>query len=106
MRGTGIALGSDYDVKVIITKNAQGLITKGLRLEETLPQNQAVILLAQLGDLKENPAQGVGLGNMINDNDLLGWQRRIIMQMQFDKQVVRTVNFKNGKLKIDANYAS
>jgi hypothetical protein len=105
MREIGIALDSNYDLKIVVTRDANGMITRGLQLEEALPQNQAVLLLARIGELKENPAMGVGLGDMINDNDTLGWERLIRTQLQLDRQVVQTVKFDNGKLKIDAHYA-
>ena len=110
MRGTGIALNSNlvnnFCLKIIVTKNTQGLITQGLRLEKTLPQNQGVILYSQLGDIKENPALGVGAANMVNDADTLTWRRWIMMQMQLDLQVVNDVIIKKGQITIDGNYAN
>jgi len=104
MRGTAIALGNDFDLKVIPQRGIDGKIIKGLRLEETLPQNQAIILKMQPGELKEVPYLGCGIDDISLDNDLLEWRRKIRMQLELDGQAVKDVKFTDSKLKIDASY--
>lgn len=74
MRGTGILISDSYDLLMSIKKDSAGKITSGIRIGKTLYQNQALILIIQPGELKLSPIAGVGLENIINDNDYLGWR--------------------------------
>lgn len=105
MRGTGILISDSYDLLMSIKKDSAGKITSGIRIGKTLYQNQALILIIQPGELKLSPIAGVGLENIINDNDYLGWRRKIRQQMEMDDQVVQNVSFNSKQeLKIDASY--
>jgi len=104
MRGTAIALANDFDLKINTQRGADGKVVKGLILEETLPQNQAIILKMQPGELKEVPYLGCGIDDISLDNDLLEWRRKIRMQLELDGQTVENVKFTNSKLLIDASY--
>lgn len=107
MRGIGIALDENFDVKINPVRDSSGKIIRGVVLEKTLPQNQAVILKMQPGELKRVPYLGCGIDDIVNDNDLLAWKRKIRMQMEQDMQVVNDVKFtSNNKLQIDARYNS
>jgi len=104
MRGIGIALDNDFDLKIVPQRGPDGKIIKGLTLEEALPQNQAVILKMQPGELKEVPYLGCGIDDISLDNDILEWRRKIRMQLEIDGQLVKDVKFTNSKLMIDASY--
>lgn len=104
MRGIGIQLTNDFDLDVLPVRGADGKIQSGFRLAETLPQNQAVILTCHAGEIKEVPYLGVGISDIVLDNDWLSWRRKIRMQMELDRQQVKEVKLINGKLIIDAKY--
>lgn len=106
MRGRGIALNADFDLDILPQRDAFGKITGGLQLAATLPQNQACILAMQPGELKEVPFLGVGIDDMLLDNDWLKWRRKIRMNMELDGQQIDDVKLVNGKLTIDAKYNS
>lgn len=106
MRGIGIALDENFDLKINPVRDANGMIVSGVVLERTLPQNQAVILMMQPGELKEAPTVGCGIANMINDYDPALWRKKIKMQMEMDGQTIDAINFySNGKLQIDGQYS-
>ena len=104
MRGIGISLDKNFDLDILPVRGADGKIKSGLHLAETLPQNQAVILAVQPGEIKEVPYLGVGIEDMLLDNDWLTWRRKIRMNMELDGQKVKVVELKKDKLGIDATY--
>lgn len=61
-------------------------------LGETLPQNEFLILIMQRGELKENPLIGVGVSDMLNDNDILGWKRKIRDGLKADGMIVEQIS--------------
>jgi hypothetical protein len=85
-RSAGIQLGSDYDLQVRVVRNEQGLIVSGLCVGNTLEQRQALLLLCQKGEVKEDPLLGVGIGDIVNDHDFRLWKREIIDQFERDGQ--------------------
>jgi hypothetical protein len=105
MKDKGLLINDDYDLKLNIQRNASNKITSGLLLGNTLYQNQALILILQAGELKLNPIVGVGIENIVADNDVLAWRKNIRQQMELDGQKVKEVSFdKDLKLKLDAAY--
>ncbi len=105
MRGTGIILTSNYDVEVKPTRGSSGKIESGFVIGNTLYQNQAVILICHSGEITEMPQLGVGIEDMLMDNDYAAWRWAIRMNMKRDRQDVKDVQFsKNKQLKIDAGY--
>lgn len=65
-------------IGILIDSDYQPLISSGeLQLGEITPQNQAIIIQSHKGELKENPALGVGISDMLLDNDPLYWRVRI-----------------------------
>ncbi len=81
------------------------VIDKGtLALGDTLRQNQALLLLLHKGELKERPAVGVGIGDMLLDNDPLYWRTQIKEQLQMDGQRVERVKLNRNGIEIDATY--
>lgn len=86
--------------------NSYELCVKGgaLVLGETTPQNQALIIESHKGAFKENPAIGVGVSDMLLDNDPLYWRRRIREALEIDKQSVESIKITNRDIHINAHY--
>ncbi len=100
---TGILLeNNDLDIKV--QRNQNGRITRGLVLGDVLYQNQALILQMHKGELKERPAVGVGIEDMLMDNDYPAWRQSIREQLEMDGQKVNTVKINRDGIVIDATY--
>ena len=103
MRGIGIQLDDDYDLKIDDERGADSKLL-GFSLAETINQNTALILLHQPGQFKDEPALGVGIENILMDNEMRAWKRKIRMALEADGQNVSSVNFTNNGLNIDAKY--
>lgn len=73
---------------------------------DTTAQNQALILLLHKGELRENPAVGVGISDMLLDNDLSLWKREIREQLEIDGQTVNSVTVTTTGITIDAKYSN
>ena len=106
---TGIALILDeaangYDLKLEIKRDATGKIAQGMVLEETTPQNQAMILVANPGEFKEHPAWGVGICNIVNDHDFARWRRKIREQIEADGQRITKLEITETGLTLEAKY--
>lgn len=100
---TGIQLiQNDLDINIV--EDASGKILSGLVLADTLPQNQALILQLHKGELKDDISVGVGISDMLLDNDVLGWRSEIREQMEMDGQTVTSVEITREGIKIDSKY--
>lgn len=77
-----------------------------IALGETLPQNEYLLLVLNKGELKEDPLVGVGISDMINDNDILGWKRKIRDGLKADGMKVEQVSVsRDGRIeKLVAKY--
>lgn len=105
MRNKGIIVDkTSMDLFVDIKRDSDGLIVGGLVVGDVTTQNQAVILVTQPGELKEDVTSGVGVTSMLDDSDLPKWRRRIKMQLESDGQKIASVAIKNKKILIDAKY--
>lgn len=105
MRGVGIQINDSYNLVIAPVRDSTGKITKGATIGATLEQNTGLILLCRMGEFKESPALGVGIEDVILDNDYLEWRRRIRMNLELDGQTVNSIIFNNVKsLTIDADY--
>ena len=89
------ALGEGYD---IVLSGGEGA------LMETTRQNQALLLAAHPGEFKENPAWGVGLGDIVNDHDFRAWRRRIREQIEADGQYITKLEITEKGLTLEAAY--
>jgi hypothetical protein len=107
MKGKGIQLDGDFGLSVKVRRDTEGKIIGGLVIGDTLRQNQALILSFYPGELKLSPLVGVGLSDMVNDNDILAWKRTIRQQLELDGQRVNDIRFtKQNQLIVDAEYNS
>lgn len=105
-KGKGMQLDNrTLDLKVSVERDKDGLISSGLAVGGTLSQNQALILHAHKGEMKESPATGVGLSDSIGDDGLTGWRREIALQLEADGMKVRGIQMTTEKLTIDAYYS-
>lgn len=107
MKGKGILINDNFELQLSIKRDAEGKILSGMTIGNVLYQNQALILLFNAGEVKMKPAVGVGINDIVNDNDLLGWRRKIRQQMELDGQKVTKVTLsQNQNIEIDAKYRS
>jgi hypothetical protein len=92
-------------IGILIDSDYQPLISSGeLQLGEITPQNQAIIIQCHKGELKENPALGVGISDMILDNDPLYWRVRIREALELDGEVVESIKITSSEVQINAHY--
>ncbi|MCD8041447.1 MAG: hypothetical protein LUH10_00125 [Tannerellaceae bacterium] len=94
------------DLQVSTLKDETGRIAEGLEIGYITYQNQALILQAIKGEIKEYPTLGVAINEMIADHETVGWKREILLQLEADGMSVRDVeiDFENKNLSIDAEY--
>lgn len=95
---------NNFEIDVQLKFDNEGKILSGLRLGDTLRQNQALILVLHQGELKERPEIGVGIEDMLLDNDTLYWRSRIREQLELDNQNVDKVRITTGGIEINASY--
>lgn len=104
-KSKGILLDPNaLDLQLTVERGSLGLISGGITIGNTLYQNQAFILQAFKGEYKEFPTLGVGLSDMLNDDDLTGWKREITLQLESDSMKVDKVDITTDKLIINAEY--
>lgn len=75
-----------------------------LAVDDILRQNQALILTLHKGELKERPAVGVGISDMLLDNDPIYWRTAIKEQLEMDGQRVGNVKITHTGIQIEATY--
>jgi hypothetical protein len=94
----------NYDLSISVARNAIGQITKGFLIDSTLYQNQAMILRTQPGQIKEFPAAGVGLLDIVNDNEIDMWKKRITQQLEADGQKISKLILNTQGIALEAKY--
>lgn len=99
----GIQL-TNYEPYIQVKRGKDGKIANGLVVGDTLRQNQALILLLHKGELKEWPAVGCGISDMLLDNDPIYWRTIIREQLEMDGQKVNSVKITTTGINIDATY--
>ena len=93
-----------FEPSVKVRRGADGRITEGLQVGDTLRQNQALILVLHKGELKERPSLGCGIEDMLLDNDPMYWRSMIREQLEMDGQTVSKVAVTKTDIVIDAAY--
>lgn len=100
---TGIQLqwgnGEGTFLEPVVDKAACSLVTGDI-----LRQNQALIMMLHKGELKERPAVGVGISDMLLDNDPLYWRAAIKEQMEMDGQRVTSVKITTAGIELESEY--
>ena len=94
----------DYEAVIQTHRGADGKITSGLVVGDTLHQNQALILHLHKGELKERPMTGCGISDMLLDNDPIYWRTLIREQLEMDRQTVTNIKITTKSIEIDAQY--
>jgi len=103
-KNMGIQLNSGYDLDIKVRRDANGKITSGLTVGDVTYQNQAMILKAQKGEFKEHPTVGVGIENIVCDNDLRLWKKEIAEQLEADGQRIDRLVLNEREFILDARY--
>ena len=98
MEGIQLEYGNDSATLEPIVKNGSLLVGDVLR------QNQALVLSLHKGELKENPSVGVGISDMLLDNDPIYWRTLIKEQLEMDGQSVDKVVITMTGINIEAKY--
>lgn len=93
-----------FEPAVKARRGADGRITEGLQVGDTLRQNQALILVLHKGELKERPSLGCGIEDMLLDNDPMYWRSLIREQLEMDGQTVSKVTVTKTGITIEAAY--
>lgn len=95
------------DLKISPSKDSNGLITNGICLGNTLFQNEYIILNAHPGDIKEYPKLGVGISDILNDNNLRYWYKYIRINLAIDDMIVDKLEYNSStsKLVINSHYS-
>lgn len=75
-----------------------------LAVGDILRQNQALLLMLHQGELKERPAVGVGISDMLLDNDPILWRTMIREQLEMDGQNVQGIVITKKAIEINAIY--
>ncbi len=111
MKTTGIQLATSsdalagVDLNVDVVRDTDGLIAQGITIGETMNQNQALLLIANAGEIKMHPTIGVAIDELLLDDDYLRIKHRIRDNFSKDGLVVKNINLSNKKpLTIEASY--
>ncbi|MDB0603196.1 hypothetical protein PL373_19095 [Tenacibaculum maritimum] len=97
--------GNVLDLKIQPVKDAEGKITNGIVIGNTLEQNKAFILLGHPNDFKENPTLGVGIEDILLSTELLAYRHKIREQFAIDGLKITNLDlYSLEKIKIDAHY--
>lgn len=99
MKGVQMTWGAD-DGQYLEPVVRNGTLT----VDDILRQNQALILTLHKGELKERPAVGVGISDMLLDNDPIYWRTAIKEQLEMDGQRVGSVKITHTGIQIEATY--
>lgn len=93
MKGIRLIQGADGAVDIELENGA-------MATGETLYQEEYLVLASQRGEWKENPLVGVGLADMVGDEDLRYWKREITENMARVGIKIKGVSLKNGQIEI------
>ena len=89
-KGTGIQLTDNCDIDINVKREGGTLVHSGI----------------VIGELKEAPLMGVGICDMLLDDDPLYWRTEIREQMEMDGQRVENVSIGRESIEITAEYSS
>jgi hypothetical protein len=105
MKQRGILLDpATGDLAISLTYDGLGLITSGIVIGDVTQQNKTAIILNYAGAFKLSPTVGVGIADMLNDENPLHWRTEIRKQLAADGMTVKNVAITPENIIIDANY--
>lgn len=93
---------NDLDIKVV--RDSEGKIIQGFHVGDVTKQNTAIILYMQPGELKEQPAVGVGINSMLLDHDYLLYKHKIRQQLNAEGMQVNHLEVNGQNIEINASY--
>jgi len=97
--------GDVFDLRINVKRDAEGKIVSGLSIGDTVPQNQAAILITAPGENKEYPTLGVDINQLILDDDLLGMRHSIRRNFAMDDlQLTMLELYDTKRIKIESKY--
>ena len=92
-------------VQDIILEDNDLLIEDGdFVVRDATKQNQALLLMSQKGEWKQNPTVGVGIGDWLKGEKQGGLKAEIKKQFGDDGMKILKVLIENNTISIDANY--
>ncbi|MRX40396.1 oxidase [Flavobacterium sp. LC2016-23] len=91
---------------ILLNKTGDLLIQNGdIVIGYSDNQHQEDILLASKGDYKEFPELGVGISNMLNEDDFMPFLIEAKKNLEYDGMIINNLKFEeNGNLNIDGYY--
>ena len=92
---------------ILLDETGEVMIQNGsMVVGDATLQNQYFLLVAHKGEFKEYPTLGVGISDMVGDEDELEWKKRIREEFKKDDLKVRTIDLdlQTGKIEIEAQY--
>jgi hypothetical protein len=105
MKDRGIMLNPDSDdLDIKVVQDSDGMIKQGLYVGDVTRQNTAIILYMHPGELKEQPAVGVGITNMLLDKDYLLYKHKIRQQLNVEGMIIRQLDINDQTIEINASY--
>jgi hypothetical protein len=104
---TGILLTDENDLKIVVVRDAKGLILSGMVIGDVTLQNQKLIIYSEKGEIKTDPYLGVGLVSFLDDDDPSELLREVRTNLRADGQTVQRCGFNSeGKLVVVGGYGS
>ena len=91
---------------LLLNKNGDLLIKNGdFVIGESDNQHQLDILLAEKGEFKEYPEIGVGIQEMLSDDDFVEFLIETKKNLEYDGMKINNIEFTaNGKLNVNGKY--
>lgn len=91
---------------ILLDENNDVLIKDGdFVIGRSDEQHQAHIIIANKGEYKAHPEVGVGIQDMLNNDDYTEILIEVKKQLQYDGMRINNVTYgQNGKLNIDGEY--
>ena len=90
---------------IISDTNGDLMVRNGtLVIGDVTYQNQATILKAHKGEIKEHPHIGVGIDDIANDHEFDRWKRLITEELEKDGQVISKLKITSTGIELEAKY--
>lgn len=97
--------GDVFGLRIEVVRDAENKIVSGMRIGDTVPQNQALILILVPGESKEYPTLGVDIQQLILDDDLLGLRHSIRRNFAMDGLNITALElYDTSRIKIESKY--
>ena len=103
-RDIGIRISDEWEPEVVVIRDTEGKIRGGLVVGNILEQNQAMLLLCHKGEIKEFGEIGLGIEDMLNDNELDRWKRDITYMLSQDGMKVKRLEIGEEEIRLEAEY--